>query len=170
MGWWVRAFLTKFDIVGGPIVMLLYPLYASIKAIESPSKLDDQQWLTYWILYSFVTLVELSFWQLFHWIPLWGKIKFFAVCWLVLPQFNGAAYVYEYFVRKKLFRQGSGDVLVSQRMRLTRSLQRLQTKRANIRHHQQRIGIMAAEVKHLVSGRIKPITSWRTSCCWTAEV
>ncbi|MCO5608711.1 hypothetical protein L7F22_062926 [Adiantum nelumboides] len=116
MGWWVRAFFTKFDIVGGPIVMLLYPLYASIKAIESPSKLDDQQWLTYWILYSFVTLVELSFWKFFFWIPLWGKIKFFAVCWLVLPQFNGAAYVYEYFVRKKLFKQGSGDVLTSRRL------------------------------------------------------
>ncbi len=33
--------------------------YASIKAIESPFKEDDQLWLTYWVLYSFVTLLEL---------------------------------------------------------------------------------------------------------------
>jgi receptor expression-enhancing protein 5/6 len=39
--------------------MLLYPLYASIKAIESPFKEDDQLWLTYWLLYSFVSLLEL---------------------------------------------------------------------------------------------------------------
>lgn len=49
-------------------------------------------------------------------IPLWGKIKFFAVCWLVLPQFNGAAYMYDYLVRKKLFRQGSGDLMLSRRL------------------------------------------------------
>ncbi|KAH7420894.1 hypothetical protein KP509_13G028300 [Ceratopteris richardii] len=113
---WVRAILTNFDTIGGPIVMLLYPLFASIKAIESPSNLDDQQWLTYWILYSFISLVELYFWKLFSWIPLWGKIKFFAVCWLVLPQFNGAAYVYEYLVKKKLLKDGDGSVPTSTRL------------------------------------------------------
>lgn len=110
---WARAILTNFDTVAGPIVMLLYPLIASIRAIESPSKLDDQQWLTYWVLYSLVTLVELSFWKLFSWIPLWGKIKFLGVCWLVLPQFNGAAFVYDYFVKNKLCKKGSDDANVS---------------------------------------------------------
>ncbi|KAH7431905.1 hypothetical protein KP509_08G072400 [Ceratopteris richardii] len=113
---WIRAILANFDIIGGPIMMLLYPLFASIKAIESPSKIDDQQWLTYWILYSFITLVELSFWKLFYWIPLWGKIKFFLICWLVLPQFNGAAFIYDYFVRKKLLKDSKGDAPVSPRL------------------------------------------------------
>jgi len=35
--------------------------YASIKAIESRSSIDDQQWLTYWDLYSLITLFELTF-------------------------------------------------------------------------------------------------------------
>jgi receptor expression-enhancing protein 5/6 len=33
--------------------------YASVVAIESPSKLDDEQWLAYWIIYSFLTLGEM---------------------------------------------------------------------------------------------------------------
>lgn len=33
--------------------------YASVMALESTSKLDDEQWLAYWILYSFITLMEL---------------------------------------------------------------------------------------------------------------
>lgn len=28
-------------------------------ALESTSKLDDEQWLAYWIIYSFLTLVEM---------------------------------------------------------------------------------------------------------------
>lgn len=100
--------------------------YASIRAIESPSSLDDQQWLTYWVIYSLITLFELTFWKILVWynstqklfflfllqvfsfqrellayrIPLWGYIKLVACLWLVLPIFNGAAYIYENIVRK----------------------------------------------------------------------
>lgn len=41
--------------------------YASIRAIESPSAVDDLQWLTYWIIYSFITLFELSFYGVLVW-------------------------------------------------------------------------------------------------------
>ncbi|KAK6917969.1 TB2/DP1/HVA22-related protein [Dillenia turbinata] len=88
------------DALVGPGVMLLYPLYASMRAIESPSPLDDQQWLTYWVLYSFITLFELSFWKVLQWLPFWSFIKLLFCMWLVLPIFNGAAYIYENFVRK----------------------------------------------------------------------
>jgi receptor expression-enhancing protein 5/6 len=32
-------------------------------------------------------------------LPFWPYAKLFFNCWLVLPQFNGAAYVYQNFVR-----------------------------------------------------------------------
>uniref|UniRef100_A0A7N0T363 HVA22-like protein n=1 Tax=Kalanchoe fedtschenkoi TaxID=63787 RepID=A0A7N0T363_KALFE len=84
----------------GPGIMLLYPLYASMRAIESPSTLDDQQWLTYWVLYSFITLFELSFYKILVWLPFWPLLKLTFCMWLVLPIFNGAAYIYENYARK----------------------------------------------------------------------
>ncbi|XP_052186432.1 HVA22-like protein a isoform X2 [Diospyros lotus] len=89
----------NFDVFAGPLVALVYPLYASIKAIETKSRTDDQQWLTYWVLYSLITLFELTFAKVLEWFPIWPYVKLIATCWLVLPQFNGAAYVYGNFVR-----------------------------------------------------------------------
>ncbi|EEF22647.1 Protein HVA22, putative [Ricinus communis] len=57
----------RLDALVGPGIMLLFPLYASLRAIESPSTLDDQQWLTYWIIYSFTTLFELSCYKILVW-------------------------------------------------------------------------------------------------------
>lgn len=94
------AIARHFDAFAGPVVMLLYPLYASIRAIESPSELDDQQWLTYWVLYSLITLFELSFYKVLAWIPIWPYLKLLVSFWLVLPTFNGAAYIYEHYVRQ----------------------------------------------------------------------
>lgn len=94
------AIAKHFAKFAGPAVMLIYPLYASIRAIESPSELDDQQWLTYWVLYSLITLFELSFYKVLAWIPIWPYLKLILSFWLVLPMFNGAAYIYENYVRK----------------------------------------------------------------------
>ncbi|KAG5522821.1 hypothetical protein RHGRI_034836 [Rhododendron griersonianum] len=33
------------------------------------------------------------------WIPFWSHAKLIVTCWLVLPYFSGAAYVYEQYVR-----------------------------------------------------------------------
>uniref|UniRef100_A0A0D9YEG9 HVA22-like protein n=1 Tax=Oryza glumipatula TaxID=40148 RepID=A0A0D9YEG9_9ORYZ len=94
------ALARHMDALVGPGIMLLYPLYASMRAIESPSTLDDQQWLTYWVLYSLITLFELSCWKVLQWFPLWPYMKLLFCCWLVLPIFNGAAYIYETHVRR----------------------------------------------------------------------
>lgn len=46
---------------------LQYNRYASVVAIESTSKLDDEQWLAYWIIYSFLTLMEMVLQPLLEW-------------------------------------------------------------------------------------------------------
>ncbi|KAL0688344.1 hypothetical protein Bca4012_088021 [Brassica carinata] len=68
--------------------------YASVVAMESTTKVDDEQWLAYWIIYSFLTLTELILQSLLEWIPIWYSVKLVFVAWLVLPQFHGAAFIY----------------------------------------------------------------------------
>ncbi|KAJ0669778.1 hypothetical protein HanOQP8_Chr13g0466441 [Helianthus annuus] len=70
-------------------------------AIEGSTSEDDQQWLTYWVLYSFITFFKLSFWKVLQWssfpfgkLPFWPYLKLLFCMWLVLPRINGAAYVY----------------------------------------------------------------------------
>ncbi|KAG6385948.1 hypothetical protein SASPL_154831 [Salvia splendens] len=108
--WTLLAYLHS---LAGPGVMLLYPLYASVVAIESTSKVDDEQWLAYWILYSFLTLMEMLLLPLLDWIPIWYDLKLGFVAWLVLPQFRGAAFIYDKFVREKLIKK-YGRGLISQ--------------------------------------------------------
>ncbi|KAK4264541.1 hypothetical protein QN277_025701 [Acacia crassicarpa] len=100
--------LTHLHSLAGPVLTLLYPLYASVVAIESPSKVDDEQWLSYWIIYSFLTLTEMLLESILEWIPIWYDVKLVAVAWLVLPQFNGAAFLYERFVREQIRKYVTG--------------------------------------------------------------
>jgi receptor expression-enhancing protein 5/6 len=102
MGWF-WGLVARSNALAGPIVMLLYPLYASVMAIESPFKEDDQQWLTYWVLYSLVSLVEMAAWPVIAWIPFYSTIKLLIASWLVLPQFRGGIILYEKFVRPHVY-------------------------------------------------------------------
>lgn len=101
MGWLWTIVLRSYAL-SGPMMMLLYPLYASIMAIESPYKEDDQQWLTYWVLYSLVSLMEMAAGPVLAWIPFYSTIKLIIASWLVLPQFRGGIILYEKFVRPYL--------------------------------------------------------------------
>ncbi|XP_012572141.2 HVA22-like protein e [Cicer arietinum] len=92
--------ITQIHSLAGPMLMLLYPLYATVVAKESTSKLDDDQWLAYWIIYSTLTLVEMIFAPILQWIPIWYSAKLLLVGWLVLPQFKGAAFLYKTYARQ----------------------------------------------------------------------
>ncbi|KAL0873362.1 hypothetical protein Bca101_023067 [Brassica carinata] len=80
--------------------------YASVVAMESTTKVDDEQWLAYWIIYSFLSLTELILQSLLEWIPIWYTVKLVFVAWLVLPQFQGAAFIYNRVVREQFKKHG----------------------------------------------------------------
>jgi len=42
--------------------------YASVKAIETRSLPEDEQWLTYWVLYALISLFELTFSKPLEWL------------------------------------------------------------------------------------------------------
>lgn len=109
-GSFIKVVLKNLDVLAGPIVTLVYPLYASVKAIETKSPIDDQQWLTYWVLYSLMTLFELTFAKVIEWLPFWPFAKLIFSCWLVLPYFSGAAYVYQHFVRPMFVNQQTVNI------------------------------------------------------------
>lgn len=57
------------------LIGFLYPAYASIKAVESVRKDDDTKWLTYWVVFSFITLIEFPAEIILQWIPFYCLIK-----------------------------------------------------------------------------------------------
>ncbi|XP_050387485.1 protein HVA22-like [Argentina anserina] len=98
--------LTKLHSLAWPGLTLAYPLYASIMAMErgSSSKQEVEQWLAYWIMYALLSPLEMIFEPLLQWIPFWYEVKLVFMAWLVLPQFGGASFLYERFVRDHALR------------------------------------------------------------------
>ncbi|TPX63263.1 hypothetical protein SpCBS45565_g06723 [Spizellomyces sp. 'palustris'] len=99
------ALLIFFNIWGSLLTNLLgflYPAYASFKAIESVNKNDDTQWLIYWTVFGFLNVVEFFSDALLYWIPFYYTFKAALILYLILPQFQGAQFLYFKFVRPYL--------------------------------------------------------------------
>lgn len=57
------------------IIGVLYPAYISIHAIESSTKQDDTKWLTYWVAFGFLTVIEFFSGFLTNVIPFYWLLK-----------------------------------------------------------------------------------------------
>ncbi|KAG0271030.1 ER membrane protein DP1/Yop1 [Linnemannia exigua] len=77
----------------------VYPAYRSFKALESPEKEDDKQWLTYWTVYGFVSIIESFTDVLLYWFPFYFFLKTVFLLWLMIPSFNGAVTIYNRVLR-----------------------------------------------------------------------
>ncbi|XP_036746662.2 receptor expression-enhancing protein 6 isoform X3 [Manis pentadactyla] len=82
------------------LIGFVYPAYASIKAIESPTKDDDTVWLTYWVVYGLFGVVEFFSDLLLSWFPFYyvGKCAFLLFCMAPWP-WNGAHMLYHRVIR-----------------------------------------------------------------------
>lgn len=65
------------------------------EAVESAGTLDDTQWLVYWLISAFITIIERFAYKVLFRIPMYGEMKLLFLAFLVLPQFNGANALYE---------------------------------------------------------------------------
>ena len=77
----------------------IFPAYQTILAIENKNKGDDVQWLVYWILYSFFTVIETFQDFIIYWIPFYFAFKLAFLLWAMFPQTRGAKFVYDSFLK-----------------------------------------------------------------------
>lgn len=94
-------FLVFFNIGGEFLVNFagfVIPGYYSLEALFSTSKVDDTQWLTYWVVYAFLTVLE-SLINAVYWFPFYYVFKFILILWMALPVTNGAQIVFRSFLQ-----------------------------------------------------------------------
>jgi receptor expression-enhancing protein 5/6 len=96
------AALIFFGIGAGSLCSLvgfIYPAYKSFEAIESKNRGDDTQWLIYWIVYAFFSIIEVFIDFLVYWIPFYYAFKLAFLLWAMLPQTKGAKFLYDSFLK-----------------------------------------------------------------------
>jgi receptor expression-enhancing protein 5/6 len=84
------------------IVGFVYPAFKSFQAIETKKKGDDTQWLVYWVIFAFFSIMETFVDILLYWIPFYYAFKLAFLLWAMLPQTNGAKFLYENFLKDLL--------------------------------------------------------------------
>jgi len=86
-------FILIFFNLGGQLLVnlagFIIPAFYSLQALFTVGKADDTQWLTYWVCFSFLSVVESGF-EPTYWFPFYYLFKFAFILWLALPQFGGA--------------------------------------------------------------------------------
>uniref|UniRef100_G1M1R6 Receptor expression-enhancing protein n=1 Tax=Ailuropoda melanoleuca TaxID=9646 RepID=G1M1R6_AILME len=92
-----------------------YPAYVSIKAIESPNKEDDTQWLTYWVVYGVFSIAEFFSDLFLSWVPFYYMLKCGFLLWCMAPSpSNGAELLYKRVIQPVFLKHESQvDTMVS---------------------------------------------------------
>lgn len=82
-------------------VGFVYPAYASIVAIESKNTDDDTMWLTYWVVFSALSIVEFFSDIILGLIPFYWLLKCIFLIWCFVPysRINGSRFIYYKFIR-----------------------------------------------------------------------
>ncbi|KAK2765968.1 ER membrane protein DP1/Yop1 [Arachnomyces sp. PD_36] len=97
----IYFFLVFFNIAGEFLVNLvafLLPGFYSLQALFTATSTDDTQWLTYWVVFAFFTVVESAI-SAAYWFPFYYLFKLAFVLWMALPQTGGAQIVFSSFIQ-----------------------------------------------------------------------
>ncbi|MCJ1337468.1 ER membrane protein DP1/Yop1 [Bachmanniomyces sp. S44760] len=97
----IYFFLIFFNIGGEFLVNIAgfaLPGYYSLDALFSPGKADDTQWLTYWVVFAFLTVFESAV-NAVYWFPFYYTFKFVLILWMSLPMTGGAQIVFRSFIQ-----------------------------------------------------------------------
>ena len=85
-----------------PSVHVLQGNGFDIKAINKNSEEESKQWLTYWIVFGFLTAFDTLFSAVLFFLPAYYTFKALFYMWLFYPRTNGAHILYEKVLRPQL--------------------------------------------------------------------
>ncbi|KAL2012841.1 hypothetical protein VTN00DRAFT_366 [Thermoascus crustaceus] len=87
-----------FADLASSVITILFPVFASWKALRSSDPAQLAPWLMYWVVLSGVLLAESWTVWILGWFPFYSWIRLGFLCYLVLPQTQGARFLYEQYV------------------------------------------------------------------------
>ncbi|XP_066423446.1 receptor expression-enhancing protein 4 isoform X1 [Molothrus aeneus] len=84
---------------------MLYPAYASYKAVKTKNIREYVRWMMYWIVFALFMTTETFTDLLISWLPFYYEVKMAFVIWLLSPYTRGASLLYRRFVHPTLARR-----------------------------------------------------------------
>ncbi|KAG8530031.1 uncharacterized protein KY384_005513 [Bacidia gigantensis] len=92
-----------FDIIPNlltSIITVLFPVFASYKALRTSDPAQLTPWLMYWVVLSLFILVDFWIGWLTYYLPFYAWIRLFVLSYLVLPQVQGAKTLYQSYIHR----------------------------------------------------------------------
>uniref|UniRef100_A0A2K6FT37 Receptor expression-enhancing protein n=1 Tax=Propithecus coquereli TaxID=379532 RepID=A0A2K6FT37_PROCO len=83
---------------------MLYPAYASYKAVKTKNIREYVRWMMYWIVFALFMAAEVIMDIFISWFPFYYEIKMAFVLWLLSSYTKGASLLYRKFVHPSLSR------------------------------------------------------------------
>lgn len=77
------------------VIAILFPVFASYKALRTADPAQLSPWLMYWVIFALLTLVETHLSLLLFFVPFYSTMRLLVLLYLVLPQTQGARVVYQ---------------------------------------------------------------------------
>ncbi|CAG7562096.1 unnamed protein product [Fusarium equiseti] len=110
-----------FPMLLSSVASFLFPIFASYKALNSHDPAQLTPWLMYWVVLSCCLLAESWVWFIISWIPFYGYFRLMFLLYLILPQTQGAKFLYEEYVHPYLEKNETqiDDFIASSHERLT---------------------------------------------------
>ncbi|CAD0022185.1 unnamed protein product [Aureobasidium pullulans] len=85
------------------VTSILFPIFASYKALRSSDPAQLAPWLMYWTTLSLVLAAESFLYPILSWVPFYSWIRLGAHLYLVLPGQQGSVFVYQNYIHPFLY-------------------------------------------------------------------
>ena len=84
------------------LIGTLYPVFGSLKAIESLDLDEDVQWLCYWVIFFLFQILDMFSGWILLLFPFYFVFKLCVLLWLLLPVTKGARLVYYNLIKEMM--------------------------------------------------------------------